>query len=174
VTLHGPVDEQWTRQVALHDTSQLPVETQVTVLASPTVGAQSLTLVHVYAQPAPHVAPHVLVLVHAIVQSSPHVTSQLGPLAHEKLQWSVHTASQSLPKLLHVGAQPLALPQSRLHAPPPVQPHELAVHSTVVSLPEHAQTTRNAVISDARVDVRRSALRSASMRAKVARYRHCE
>jgi hypothetical protein len=125
-------------------TSQLPVETHVTVLASPTVGAQSFTLVQVYAQSAPHVAPQVLVLMQSIVQSSPHFTSQFGPLEHENEQWSAHVASQSLPKLLHVGAQPVALPQSRLHASPLVHPHELAVHSTVVALLEHAQTTPRA------------------------------
>jgi hypothetical protein len=45
-TLHGPVNEQCTRQVAVQVTSQLPVDEHVTTLASPTVGAQSLTLVH--------------------------------------------------------------------------------------------------------------------------------
>jgi hypothetical protein len=43
--LHGPVEEQCTRQLPLHVTSLLPVDVQVTVLPSPTVGAQSLTLV---------------------------------------------------------------------------------------------------------------------------------
>jgi hypothetical protein len=56
----------------VHVTSQLPVDVQVTTLPSPTVGAQSLTLVHVYWQSAPQVAPQVLVLVHAMVQFEPH------------------------------------------------------------------------------------------------------
>ncbi len=47
VTLHGPVELQWTRHVPWHVTSQLPVDVHVTTLCSPTVGAQSLTLVHV-------------------------------------------------------------------------------------------------------------------------------
>jgi hypothetical protein len=40
-------DRQWTRQVPRHVTSQLPVDVQVTELASPTVGAQSFALVQV-------------------------------------------------------------------------------------------------------------------------------
>ena len=46
VTLHGPVFEQCTRQEPWQTTSQFPVDVHVTTLSSPTVGAQSLTLVH--------------------------------------------------------------------------------------------------------------------------------
>ena len=46
-TLHGPVEPQWTRHVPWQVTSQLPVDVHVTTLWSPTVGAQSLTLVQV-------------------------------------------------------------------------------------------------------------------------------
>jgi hypothetical protein len=38
-------EAQWTRQSPWHVTSQLGVDVQVTTLASPTVGVQSLTLV---------------------------------------------------------------------------------------------------------------------------------
>ena len=47
VTLQGPVEWHRTRHVPWQVTSQLPVEEHVTTLPSPTVGAQSLTLVHV-------------------------------------------------------------------------------------------------------------------------------
>jgi hypothetical protein len=46
-TLQFPVDTQCTRHVPWQVTSQLAVDEQVTVLASPTTGAQSLTLVQV-------------------------------------------------------------------------------------------------------------------------------
>jgi hypothetical protein len=126
--LQGPVDPQCTRQVPSHVTSQLPVEEHVTTLLSPTVGAQSLTLVHVYLQDLPHVAPQVLVLLQAMVHESPHVTSQFGPLVHVNEQSFAHVALQLLPKLLHEGEQAVAPPQSRLQTSPPRQAQEDPVH----------------------------------------------
>jgi hypothetical protein len=115
--------------VPWHVTSQLPVDVHVTVLWSPTVGAQSFTLVQVYWQPAPHVAPHVLVLSHVMLHASPHVTLQFGPLLHEKVHWSAHVAVQLLPKLLHVGAHGVSLPQSSAQLPPPLHAQDEPVHA---------------------------------------------
>lgn len=119
-------------------TSQLPVDVQVTTLPSPTVGAQSFTLVHVYVQSAPHVAPHVLVPEHVTVHRSPHETLQLGPLEHENVQSSEHTAAQSASKLLHVGAHALTEPQSRRPQPAPLQPHVSELHGMVTVVPMQA------------------------------------
>jgi len=44
--LQLPLEMQRTRHVPLHVTLQLPTEVHVTALASPTLGAQSLTLSH--------------------------------------------------------------------------------------------------------------------------------
>jgi hypothetical protein len=109
-------------------TSQLPVEEHVTTLWSPTVGAQSLTLVHVYLHDLPHVAPQVLVLLQAIVHESPQLTSQFGPLEQVNEQSFAHMALQSLLKLLQVGEQGDTPPQSRLHGLPPVQAQDDPVH----------------------------------------------
>ena len=53
-TVQLPVFTQWTRQVPSQVTPQLPTESQVTSLASPTRGMQLLTLVQAYWQLAPH------------------------------------------------------------------------------------------------------------------------
>jgi hypothetical protein len=123
--------------------SQLPVEEHVTTLWSPTVGAQSLTLVHVYLHDLPHVALQVLVLLQAIVQESPHVTAQFVPLVQVNEQSFAHDALQSPPKLLQVGAQGVAPPQSRLQAPPPVQEQDGPVHVGPGGLEEHAIPSRS-------------------------------
>ena len=148
--MHGPVDPQCTRHVPWHVTSQLPVDVHVTTLWSPTVGAQSLTLVHVYTHPAPQVAPHVLVLSQDTLHSSPHETLQLGPLEQANEQWSAQVALQSLPKLEHVGEHGEAEPQSSVHAPPPWHPHELPVHSGSAGDDEHAtaRTTSSDIVPD--------------------------
>jgi len=124
-------------------TSQLPVEEQVTTLWSPTVGAQSLTLVQVYLHDLPHVAPQVLVLLQAMVHESPHVTVQFGPLVHVNVQSFAHVALQSLPKLLQDGEQGVAPPQSRLQALPPLHAQEDPVH-VGPGLEEHAIPSRRA------------------------------
>jgi hypothetical protein len=59
-TVQLPVFTQWTRHVPSQVTSQLPTESQVTSLASPTRGAQLLTLVQSYWQLAPHVVAQLL------------------------------------------------------------------------------------------------------------------
>lgn len=96
---------------------------------------------HVYLHDLPHVAPQVLVLLQAMVHESPHVTAQLGPLVQVKEQSFAHVALQLLPKLLHVGAQGVAPPQSRLQTLPPVQAHEDPVQGGG-GLEEHASPAR--------------------------------
>lgn len=120
----------------------MPVEEHVTTLWSPTVGAQSLTLEHVYLHDLPHVAPQVLVLLQAMVHESPHVTSQFGPLVQVNEQSFAQVALQLLPKLLHEGAQGVAPPQSRLQALPPVHEQDDPVHVGPV-LEEHAIPSRS-------------------------------
>jgi hypothetical protein len=124
-------------------TSQLPVEEHVTTLWSPTVGAQSLTLVHVYLHDLPHVAPQVLVLLQAMLQESPHVTWQFGPLVQLNEQSFAHVALQLPPKLLHVGEQGDAPPQSRLHAFPPVQAQDDPVQGCGPGLEEQAIASKS-------------------------------
>jgi len=81
-------------------------------------------------QRAPHVAPQVLVLEHVMLQSLPHCTPQFGPLVHAYLHPSPQRALQVLEKLVHVGAQEVAVPQSSepLH-PSPVHAQDEAVHA---------------------------------------------
>lgn len=68
VALHISVEGQCTRHAPVHVTSQLPEESHVTLLESPTVGAQSFTFVHMYVESAPVVTLHVPVPVHVTVQ----------------------------------------------------------------------------------------------------------
>jgi hypothetical protein len=114
---------------------------------SPTVGAQSLTLVHVYAQPAPQVAPQVLVLEQSILQSAPHWTLQFGPLAHWNEQWSAQCVRQSDPKLAQLSEQLPCDPQSRLQLSCPWQEHDASVH---VKVPPDEQDSRTTSSSAAR------------------------
>jgi hypothetical protein len=59
---------QCTRQAPVQVAAQFPDELHVTLLESPTVGAQSFTFVHVYVESAPVVTLHVVVPLQATVQ----------------------------------------------------------------------------------------------------------